>query len=109
MADTIIGTKTRVEGTVEGSDRLVVCGEVRGTVAMDGAVLVERSGKVEAEVAAAEVAIAGTITGRVTGTTRVEILPAARMIGDVRTARILISDGAVFKGRVDMDLGDGEG
>lgn len=109
MADTVIGAKTRVEGTVSGRDRLVVLGEVRGTVAMDGEVAVERGGKVQAEVRAADVLIAGTIAGQVIGTQKVEILPDARMIGDVRTARILISDGAVFKGRVDMDLGDVEG
>jgi cytoskeletal protein CcmA (bactofilin family) len=107
MADvTLIGERTRIDGTLEGSDTFRIHGHVSGTIAVDGVVVVERSGRVEAEVQAAEVLIGGAITGRVTGTRKVEILPDARMSGDVRTARILISDGAVFKGRVDMDIGE---
>jgi cytoskeletal protein CcmA (bactofilin family) len=104
--ETLIGPRTRVEGTISGGDVLVVEGEVKGTVAMDAPVRVEASGRVEAEVQAPEVAIGGTVQGHVTGLGKVEILPGARMIGDVRTPRILISDGAVFRGRVDMDLGE---
>lgn len=107
MIDTIIGARTRIQGTVSGDDRVVVHGEVHGNVEVDAPVVVERSGRVQAEVQAPEVAILGTVQGHVTGLSKVEILPDARMIGDVRTARILISDGAVFRGRVDMDVGEG--
>ena len=91
MADTVIGARTRIEGTVTGADRLVVHGEVSGTVAVDGAVVVEADG----------------VDGYLVGRKKVEILPDGRLVGDVRTARILISDGAVFRGRVDMDIGEG--
>lgn len=109
MAETVIGPRTKVQGALEGADRLVVRGLVKGTVSVDGPVLVAPGGTLEAEVAAVEVAIAGAVVGRVTARGRVEILPAARMVGDVRTPRILISDGAVFRGKVDMDFADGEG
>jgi cytoskeletal protein CcmA (bactofilin family) len=106
MRETRIGTGTRIEGTLSGTDRLVVLGEVQGRIE-GGAVVVEHGARVQAEVEAAQVTVAGVVQGRVTGREKVEILPDARMIGDVRTARILISDGAVFKGRVDMDVGEG--
>jgi cytoskeletal protein CcmA (bactofilin family) len=107
MAETTIGPRTRIDGTLSGSDRVVVHGEVTGTVELDGALVVEAQGRVRAQVQAADVAIIGSVEGRVVGFDRVEILPDARMIGDVRTARILISDGAVFRGRVDMEIGEG--
>ena len=107
MADTVIGARTRIEGTVRGSDRLVVHGEAVGTVAMDGAVVVEADGRVHAEVQADEVSVLGSVDGYLVGRKKVEILPDGRLVGDVRTARILISDGAVFRGRVDMDIGEG--
>lgn len=107
MADTTIGPRTRIEGRVTGRDVLVVEGEIRGTVTMDAPIRIEREGRLEAEVQGPEVAIGGTISGHVVGLKKVEILPGAKMIGDVRTPRILISDGAVFRGRVDMDLGEG--
>jgi cytoskeletal protein CcmA (bactofilin family) len=107
MAETTIGPRTRIEGTVTGSDVLVVEGEIRGTVTMDAPIRIEREGRLEAEVQGPEVAIGGTVQGHVVGLKKVEILPGAKMIGDVRTPRILISDGAVFRGRVDMDVGEG--
>jgi len=107
MADTVIGARTRIEGTVSGADRLIVHGEVAGNVAMDGAVVVESDGRVRAEVQADEVSVLGSVDGYLVGRKKVEILPDGRLVGDVRTARILISDGAVFRGRVDMDIGEG--
>ena len=107
MAETTIGPRTRIDGLVTGSDVLVVEGEIKGTVTMDAPIRIQREGRLEAEVQGPEVAIAGTVQGHVIGTRKVEILSGAKMIGDVRTPRILISDGAVFRGRVDMDLGEG--
>ena len=106
MAETSIGNRTRIHGTISGEDRIVVQGRVEGTIDVAAAVVVGRRGTVEAEVRANEVAILGAVTGHVVGLQKVEILPEARMIGDVGTPRILISDGAVFKGRVDMDIGE---
>jgi cytoskeletal protein CcmA (bactofilin family) len=106
MADTTIGSRTRIDGQVTGDDPVSIQGEVRGSIVSTGRVTVERGARVEAEVQGGNVLVHGTVHGRVIGADRVEILPGARMIGDVRTPRILISDGAVFKGRVDMDIGE---
>lgn len=107
MSETTVGSKTRINGIVSGSDRLVVHGLVEGEVAMDGEVAVEADGRVEAKLSGRTVLVRGVVNGEVTGRDKVEIAPDGRMIGDVRTARILISDGAVFKGRVEMDVREG--
>ncbi|HNZ03631.1 MAG TPA: polymer-forming cytoskeletal protein [Myxococcota bacterium] len=107
MSETTVGTKTRINGRISGTDRLCVHGLVEGEVAMEGDLVVEADGRVEATVSARAVNIRGTVNGEVTGRDKVEIAPDGRMIGDVRTGRILISDGAVFKGRVEMDVREG--
>ena len=107
MADTIIGSKTTIKGTVSGEDRLIVDGVVDGHVEMDADVIVEKAGRLEAKVSGRDVFISGTVNGEVVGADKVNIATDGRMIGDVRTARILISDGAVFKGRVEMDIREG--
>ena len=107
MSDTVLGSKTRINGTVTGRDRLVVHGLMEGEVSVDGEVVVESDGRVEATLRGQEVFIRGSVNGEVTGRTKVEIATDGRMVGDVRTARILISDGAVFKGRVEMDITEG--
>ncbi|HXX70355.1 MAG TPA: polymer-forming cytoskeletal protein, partial [Polyangiaceae bacterium] len=48
--------------------------------------------------------IGGSLTGNVVATDRVDLQSGARMIGNVKAARVTIADGAQFKGNVDMDV-----
>jgi cytoskeletal protein CcmA (bactofilin family) len=59
---------------------------------------------VEADVSGTTLSIAGSITGDVTATERVDLLAGGRLIGNVTAARLTIADGASFKGNVDMDV-----
>ena len=108
MADaSIFGPGTVVKGEINGEDRVFVRGKVVGTIDIDSAAVVEPSAFVKAKVSAKEVEISGTVEGHITGFSKVEILPGGRVVGNVKTARILISVGAVLKGLVDMVLGEG--
>jgi len=48
------------------------------------------------------VAIAGTVVGDVTADEKIELEPTARVEGNITAPRILIRDGATFKGQVNM-------
>ena len=67
-------------------------------------VFVENSAAIEADVDADAVEISGVITGNIEAKARVEIKAEGKMIGDVKSPRILIADGALFKGSIDMDV-----
>lgn len=100
---TVIGASIIVDGEISGEGRLVVQGTVRGRVQVKTAVQVERTGAVDAEVDTDQALISGTVKGRVSARTRVELTPDGRMSGDLKAPRILIADGAQFRGNVDMD------
>ena len=51
---------------------------------------------------AREVVALGTIQGNVEATEKIEIRKDAKLTGDIRTARIIIEDGAYFKGSIDI-------
>jgi cytoskeletal protein CcmA (bactofilin family) len=53
-------------------------------------------------VKAREVVALGTIQGNVEATEKIEIRKDAKLTGDIRTARIIIEDGAYFKGSIDI-------
>ena len=103
MAATVIGPGISIEGEVSSDDEVVVAGTVRGKVSVEGALVVEANGVVEADIGAQSVSIGGQVTGNVTAADRVDLLSGGRLIGDVKTARLTIADGAAFKGNVDMD------
>src|SRR5262249_35467069 len=60
------------------------------------------NGILHAAIKAREVVALGTIQGNVEATERIEIRKDAKLVGDIRTARIIIEDGAYFKGSIDI-------
>ena len=104
MANTIIGSSIVIDGEVSGEEDLVVQGTIKGKIMLKENLIVESSGVVEADIETANVTISGQVTGNITASERVELKADGRMVGDVKSPRILIADGASFKGNVDMDV-----
>ena len=70
--------------------------------AQEHRVTVGPNGKVHAGVKAREIVVLGAITGNVEATDKIDIRKDARLVGDIKTARIVIEDGAYFKGSIDI-------
>jgi cytoskeletal protein CcmA (bactofilin family) len=98
-----IGKAVKVVGQIFSKEDLYIDGEVEGTVeALDHKLTVGPNGTLKAQVKAREVVALGTIHGNVDATDKIEIRKDARLSGDIRTARIIIEDGAYFKGSIDI-------
>lgn len=104
MADTVISKGILIDGELTGSEPVFVEGVVKGRIDLDSSVTIGPSGLVEADIYGDEVEINGQVTGSVTARDRAEIKTDGRMVGDIKAPRILIADGAGFKGRIDMDV-----
>lgn len=103
MAETVIGPNIQIEGDIAGSDALTVLGAVRGgRVQVKEGVVVASSGRVEGDVEAAAIEIAGVVQGNVAASDKVELKSGGKLFGDVKAPRILIADGASFKGNINM-------
>ena len=99
---TIIGESILISGSLNGDEDLTVRGRVEGTLTLTKTLVVEPTGVVKAEVQVKNCVIAGVIVGNVTATESVEITKEGRMIGDIAAPRVIIVDGASFRGRIDM-------
>ena len=98
-----IGKSVVVKGQILSREDLVVDGEVEGTVeAQEHRVTIGPNGKLAASVKAREIVVLGTIHGNVEATDKIDIRKDAKLVGDIRTARIVIEDGAYFKGSIDI-------
>jgi cytoskeletal protein CcmA (bactofilin family) len=97
-----IGKSVVVKGELSGSEDLYLDGEVEGSVELrDHHLTIGPHGKVRASVNARDVVVHGELNGNVHGTERVELRKSAVLTGDIVTQRIVIEDGAFFKGSVD--------
>ena len=98
-----IGKAVKVVGQIFSREDLYVDGEVEGTVeALEHKLTIGPNGVVRATVKAREVVALGTIQGNVEAAEKIEIRKDAKLTGDIRTARIIIEDGAYFKGSIDI-------
>ncbi len=99
----VIGKSVLVKGQVMSREDLFVDGEVDGSVEMqEHKLTIGPNGKVQAGIKAREVVVLGSVTGNVDAADKIEIRREARLVGDIRTARIVIEEGAYFKGSVDI-------
>ena len=103
---TWLGPGIKVRGEILGDEDLSVEGNVEGPISLGGHRLtVGSSGRVAGEVVAREVVVYGAIDGDVRARDRIEVKKAGSVIGDLTTARIVIEDGAYFKGHIEIDRG----
>lgn len=102
VAETAIGEGTVVVGQLAGDEDLRILGRVEGSIDVEGALVVETTGIVKAEIKVRVAVIRGVVVGTITAGESVELAPGARMVGDVVAPRVIIAEGAAFRGRVDM-------
>ena len=99
----ILGKSVNVKGQIYGREDLTIDGEVEGTVELqEHRLTIGPNGKVTATVKAREVVVLGTLQGNVETRDKIHIRKEARLVGDIKTARIEIEDGAYFKGNIDI-------
>ena len=102
MSETVIGPTLTIDGEVSGDDALSIHGVVRGTINVRDAVFVSADGRVEADIDSLDVEIAGAVEGNVAASEKIEIKSGGQLVGDVHAPRVLIADGASFKGNINM-------
>jgi cytoskeletal protein CcmA (bactofilin family) len=93
----------QIKGELTGSEDLYLDGSIEGTVDLrDHSLIIGPNGKIKASISARDLVVHGRVEGNITATGRVELRKSCTLIGDVSTQRIVIEDGAFFKGAIDI-------
>jgi cytoskeletal protein CcmA (bactofilin family) len=103
-----IGQSIHIKGELTGNEDLTIEGKVEGKVFLkDHNLTVGANGKLVAEIQAKTVMVLGEITGNITADDKVEVAATGTMRGDIQAPRVVLADGAKFKGAIDMDRKSG--
>jgi len=99
---TYFGPNVIVDGTVSGSEAVVVEGTVKGRINVTNDLRIGTQARVEATVHAKNVTVEGKLTGDVSADDRVELVASATVDGNIKAPKIVVAEGARFRGAVDM-------
>jgi cytoskeletal protein CcmA (bactofilin family) len=99
---TAIGPTIVIKGKLKSDEDLIIRGRIEAEISSSKALFIENSGIIKANVSVKSAKISGVVVGNITAEERIEIAPDGRVVGDLMAPRIIISDGAAFRGRIDM-------
>jgi len=101
---TTIGPSLIINGEVTSQEDITIHGRVKGQIRMqEGALLVAPKGNIDADVEGTRVTIHGTLAGNVAAAEKIELTATADVTGTLTTTSIVLHDGAIFNGIIDMD------
>ena len=101
----VIGSAIRIKGEVVGEEDLIIEGKVEGTIALkNNHLTVEKTATMTGDVDVQNITVKGELHGNTTASDRVEVTSTAKVQGDIKTPRLVMADGAKFKGAVEMDV-----
>jgi cytoskeletal protein CcmA (bactofilin family) len=98
----LLGASITCEGTITGDENLVIEGKLKGRVDLRSDLRIAAAAIVEADVHARNVIVEGTLVGDLSADNRVELIKGCRVDGNIRAPKIVVAEGAVFRGAVQM-------
>ena len=104
----VIGSKVQLKGELQGAEAVLVEGTVEGSIRLTAELRIAPGGTVKADVSAHTVVVAGEVIGDCHATERVVLESTGRLTGNIRAPRIVIAEGASFRGTSDMSARAGD-
>ena len=102
---TVFGQSMKIIGEVTSDEELYLDGDLDGQLHLRNRLTIGPNSKVNANIKATEIVVFGTVKGNVESESRVSLRTGASIVGDIKTAGIVIEDGAYFKGGIDISKG----
>lgn len=98
---TFVAREDQFEGSIAAHRAVRVLGQVKGKIDAPS-VTIEEGAKVEADITADEVVVAGQYTGNMTCRQRLEVRPSGQISGKLATLRLMLHEGAAMDGEIHM-------
>ena len=102
--NTILGKGSMVDGTLTLQHSVRVDGKIRGNLSTTDSVIIGKEGDIEGELTVKNAVVGGRVKGKITATGRVVLESKATFIGEMKTSRLVIEEGAVFEGHCSMPV-----
>ena len=106
---TILGPDARFKGELSFEKGMRVMGQFEGKITTPGRVHIAKEAKMQADVDAGGIVVEGEVNGNLSANDRIELKNSARYEGDLRATKLVVDEGAVFSGHVNVGPDTGKG
>ena len=96
---TLLGKDAEVKGTIKSQGSMRIDGSIEGELTSTKTITIGASGSVEGNVTAENIIISGRVRGTLSARGKIVLENTARLEGDINASRLVIAEGASFRGR----------
>ncbi len=100
----ILGEDASFRGEISTRGSIRIGGEFEGKVNAEGDVFVGEGSKVTGNIIGSRVIVSGEINGNIVSTAGLEITKTGKVFGDVTSNKLIVDEGAIYKGKVNMEI-----
>lgn len=100
----VIGRGITIKGNLAGSEELVIEGSVEGHIVLKEHLTIKETGSITADIEVQSLLVHGSVSGNIDAQDLVSLSAEASVVADIRAPRVVIEDGARFRGRIEMDV-----
>lgn len=104
IVNTVIGEDTAIKGTVHSQRSIRVEGSLEGEINSQGEVYIGANSHVKAMVFGRDVVVAGEVVGNIESVKSLVITKTGKVYGDISGDQLIIEEGGIYKGKVNMDV-----
>jgi cytoskeletal protein CcmA (bactofilin family) len=104
--NTVLGKDTHIKGSIRAKGLIRIDGDMEGDIVTQGDVVIAENGRVTLDLKARNITVAGRFEGNLEAEGKLEIRGTGIVIGGVKTNGLLVDDGAIFSGNVEMKRKD---
>jgi cytoskeletal protein CcmA (bactofilin family) len=100
--ESYMSAELTIEGKIVGSGHIRIAGKFKGDVHVDGNVALDAGARLEGQVKASVVSVAGELIGNIENARRVELLETGVINGDVKAGSLTVAAGSRMRGQVEF-------
>ena len=102
MKESHISAELTIEGKIVGAGHIRIAGRFKGDVHVDGNVSLDAGARLEGQVKASVVSVAGELICNIENAKRVELLETGVINGDVKAGSLTVAAGSRMRGQVEF-------
>ncbi len=104
IVNTVIGSETEFKGDIQSQGSVRLDGKMEGTISAQGEIIIGETARLKGNIVGKRVLVSGEVIGDIEAISGLDISHSGRVYGDISGGRLLIEEGAVYKGKVNMDV-----